>query len=153
MLEKADPPLTQLLNSAADGDRTAWDQLWYLVQDQMRRMARDLLGSGASSRTLRPTALISEVYLRLSGKPHHFESGQHFFNTAARVMRQIRADYARESMALKRGGRVTREPLEDNHHFSELDPAEVLGVHEVIDRLAERHPEQAEVVMLRYFSR
>ena len=106
-----------------------------------------------AGRTLQPTALIHEAYLRLMGAVDgEFANRRHFFAAAARVMRCIRIDDARRRGRLKRGGGDSPGSLEDEPPMFDQDPAEVLAVHEALDRLEERHPEQAEVVMLRYFA-
>src|SRR5262249_6384984 len=105
--------------------------------------------------TLQATALVHEAYVRLVGG----ETGQvwnnrrHFFAAAAEAMRRILVENARRKQGLKRGGQMVR--MEAAAELIEMpapsDPTEMLAVHELLDRLAAKHPRKAEVVKLRYF--
>ena len=56
--------------------------------------------------TLQPTALVHEAWLRLVGdKSVQFEGPGHFFAAAAKAMRRILIDWARQKLSLKRGAR------------------------------------------------
>lgn len=97
--------VTRLISAAACGDRDASERLWSLVYDELHRVAQRQLNAEAPGHTLQPTTLVHEVYLRLaaSGQPACSDR-RHFFATAAKIMRQIRVDYARMKRTLKRGG-------------------------------------------------
>ncbi len=103
--------LTLLLQAASDGDEPALNRLVALLYVDLRRLARRIQ-SGRHNPTLDTTGLVHECYLRF------LDSGQlavndraHFFNLAARVMRQLLCDYARERLAAKRGGGAIRVEL------------------------------------------
>jgi RNA polymerase sigma factor (TIGR02999 family) len=68
-------------------------------------------------------------------------------------MRRILVDHARGREALKRGGGVTKLPLEPEGPDAMVDPvaAEVLAVDQALGRLAARDPDQARIVELRFF--
>jgi hypothetical protein len=78
------------------------------------------LNRGRHSRTLQPTALINEVYLRLieQSPPVPWEDRSHFFGISARLMRNILVDYSRARRAAKRGGEVVVVSLEETMAFS-----------------------------------
>jgi RNA polymerase sigma factor (TIGR02999 family) len=68
-------------------------------------------------------------------------------------MRRILVERARRKRRLKHGGGRSRQDpdLDDLAGSGTRDPAEVLAVHEALDRLAEKAPRKAELVKLRYF--
>ncbi len=155
-------PITQLLASVGCGDESAQEKLWLLIYEELRGMARREMAHEAAGRTLQPTALVHEAYFRLVANDEmQWNDRRHFFGAAAKAMRQILVDDARKRKSLKRGGdrpesasafgAPSPSPARSPAAF-EIDPGEVLAVHEVLDRLALHDPRKAEVVMLRYFA-
>jgi RNA polymerase sigma factor (TIGR02999 family) len=59
---------------------------------------------------------------------------------------------ARRRRALKRGGDARREEVDVDRLAAPAPDDELLALHEALDRLAEVHPEKAELVKLRYFA-
>jgi RNA polymerase sigma-70 factor (ECF subfamily) len=101
--------------------------------------------------TLQPTALVHEAYLKLIEQRRvSWESRAHFYCVAARLMRRVLMDHAREVKAAKRGGGL-KIPLEPSLVYSEERPGELVAVDEALARLAERDPRQGQVVELRFF--
>ena len=148
-------PLTALLQQLAAGQPAAGDDLLALVYGQLRTLARHRL-NGEADATLQPTELVHEAWLRLGGGQDQspaWENRRHFFGAAARAMQQILVGHARRKGALKRGG--GRPPLELG---SILDlaadpvPETILALDEALDALRTSFPEEAEVVMLRFFA-
>src|SRR5262245_30900165 len=144
------PPLTQLLDAAAAGDRQAAAEILPLVYDELRELAAKRLAQEKPGQTLQPTALVHEAYLRLVGD-QRFEGRGHFFAAAAEAMRRILVEKARARQTEKRGGDLVRREIADFPVEAEHDPLEVLAVHEALDALARKSPRKAELVKLRYF--
>jgi RNA polymerase sigma factor (TIGR02999 family) len=88
-----------LLSRLNGGDRTAFNQLFALVYDDLHRIAEGYMRRESQSHTLQAGALLHEAYLRLvdHGSPE-YKNTAHFFGVAARVMRQILVDHARAAM-------------------------------------------------------
>lgn len=102
---------TTLLDSADAGDERALDRLMPLLYDELRRLAHARLAGEHPGHTLRTTALVHEVYLRLVDDARVTRRGRaYFFAAAARAMRQVLVDYARRRRAVRRGG--GRAPIE-----------------------------------------
>ena len=98
-------PVAALLLQASLGDRAAMDQLFPLVYDQLRRMARSSLRRERSGHTLGTTGLVHEAYLKLVDQTRvGWRDRAHFFAVAALAMRRILVDYARRHRRAKRGG-------------------------------------------------
>jgi RNA polymerase sigma factor (TIGR02999 family) len=144
--------VTALLDRWNAGDPEALKALIAEVYSELRRMAGHLLRHERDNHTLQPTALVHEVYLRLTGlREMRLENRRHFYGAAAMAMRRILVDYARQHRAEKRGGDLQRAPLEEALNapidlrldFERLD--------EALEHLAAFAPDKAKVVELRYF--
>jgi len=129
----------------------ATDRLMTLVYERLRELAAAWYRrEGAEA--LEPTALVHEAYLRLAGQDLPEVDGRtHFFALAAREMRRMLVDEARQRRAAKRGGGRSRITLHDEHSQVELREVDVLALDELLDRLGALHERQAQVVQLRYF--
>lgn len=91
------------------------DQLFPLMYDELKRLARRYLRRERSSHTLQPTALVNEAYIRLSSlKSAGWQNRSHFLGVAALAMRRVLTDYARERRTTKRGEGSLTISLEDS---------------------------------------
>jgi RNA polymerase sigma factor (TIGR02999 family) len=143
---------TVLLTAVEQGDPKAADELLDLVYQELRRLATSRMAQEAPGQTLQPTALVHEAWLRLVGaKNPKFENRAHFFSAAAEAMRRILIDRARRKLTQRHGGGCERVPLEEQELAAPDADQQMLAVHDVLDKLAMKHPAQAEVVKLRYF--
>jgi RNA polymerase sigma factor (TIGR02999 family) len=116
-------------------------------------MARARMAQLPRGQTLQPTALVHEVYLRLTDKSDvSWESRQHFFFAAARAMRDILVEQARRKAGPVRGGDRRRQELDEACAVVEPPADNVLAVHEALEELEKEDPLKAQIVLLRYFS-
>src|SRR5579859_4472276 len=115
-MSKAAPPDALAVALAAEsGDPDAAARLLPLVYGELRKLAGAWMGKLPPGQTLQPTALVHEAYLRLLGKRDLNLNGQrHFFFAAARAMRDILVEQARQKAGPKRGGGRRRVALDDN---------------------------------------
>jgi RNA polymerase sigma factor (TIGR02999 family) len=135
------------------GDPMVAGRLLELVYDELRRLAAAKLAREAPGQTLQPTALVNEAWLRLvsNGTPA-FENRGHFFSLAAEAMRRILIDRARRKQAQRHGGEFERVDF-DGLDIAAPDPDDqLLAVHDALEKFAEAHPVQAELVKMRYFA-
>src|SRR5262249_61880381 len=79
-------------------------------------------------------------------------AGAPFPPRAAEPPRPTPADEPRRKLAAKHGGTRQREGLNADRLAAPAPDDELLALHEALDRLAEAHPEKAELVKLRYFA-
>jgi RNA polymerase sigma factor (TIGR02999 family) len=143
--------MTRLLEAADRGDRQAAADLLPLVYAELRKLAAARLAAEKPGQTLDATALVHEAYLRLVGD-QRFDGRGHFFAAAAEAIRRILVEQARRRLSAKRGGQYQREDLDHDRLAAPAPDDELLALHEALDRLAETHPEKAELVKLRYFT-
>jgi RNA polymerase sigma factor (TIGR02999 family) len=144
--------VTEILQRASAGDRAALDQVFPLVYDQLRRLARSKLAGQPSGRTLTTTVLIHEVYLRLVDQRHaRFEDRARFYAYAATVMRAVLVDQARARGAGKRGGGWTAVELDERDLPVDAQADLVLAIHEALAQLATEDARLAHLVECRFF--
>jgi RNA polymerase sigma factor (TIGR02999 family) len=147
-LERDVGEVTRLLRAAREGDSAALERLIPLVYEDLRRHARWQLGQEYGGRTLSPTALVHESYLKLARGALAANDRVHFLAIAARAMRQVLVDHARERKAAKRGGGWESTTLTDGVWIGEFDPDRMLVLDEALGTL---EPRQRQVVECRFF--
>jgi len=144
--------ITVLLAKARSGDSSALANVFPLIYDELRRLARQQLQREPDGHTLSPTALVHEAYMRLIDYSRMEWAGRaHFLAVAATAMRRILVDHARGHRSVKRGGMLRRVSIDDVELGTE-DRAELLvAIDDALDRLKEIDARQAQVVECRFF--
>jgi len=123
-----------------------------LVYAELHRIASREMRKQNPAHTLQTTALIHEAYVRIAGdSAKQWKNRNHFFGAAAKAMRHVLVDHARARQSAKRGGGSPVEPLEEGIAISDDRMVGLIGLDEVLTRLAQLHPRQSEVVELRFF--
>jgi RNA polymerase sigma factor (TIGR02999 family) len=141
--------VTKLLLAARNGDRAALDRIVPLVYDDLRLLARRQLRREYHERTLHPTSLVHEAYMKLAGSSAiHAEDRAHFLAIAAHAMRQVLVDDARRRSAAKRGMGWERTTLSDHDWTADFKPDEFLTLNDAIEQL---EPRQRQIVECRFF--
>jgi RNA polymerase sigma factor (TIGR02999 family) len=147
---------TAQLAAARDGDRGAFDRVFALVYDELRRVAsRQAMRFSRNGGTLSTTALVHEAYLKLAGDAVVAANDRvHFFALAARAMRHILIDHARAGDRVKRGGGMIMLPLDGlgDAPGDAPDAEGVLALDRAIQRLAEVDRELERLVEWRFFA-
>jgi len=144
--------LTRVLNAAAHGEPSASSELFPLVYDELRKLAALRLQRGLQNQTLQPTALVHEAWLQLTrAGDRKWQNRAHFFGAAAAAMRQIMIEVARKKSRLKRGGSLIRLNIEDMEIAAVTPEDHVLLIDEALTKLEAESPEEARVVVLKFF--
>jgi RNA polymerase sigma factor (TIGR02999 family) len=143
---------TDLLLKVSAGDESALGDVYPLVYEELRRIARRQLRHEPEGHTLSTTALVHEAYIRLIDQTRVQLNGRtHFMAIAATAMRRILIDRARAFRSQKRGGSLRRVPIESVALATE-DRAELLvALDDALHRLKELDQRQAQVVEYRFF--
>ena len=151
-LQLGSPPpgeVTRLLHAARDGDGGAMDRVISLVYDDLRLLATRQLQREFVARTMHPTSLVHEAYMKFArGASMQAGDRAHFFAIAARAMRQVLVDDARRRRSLKRQGEQVTTALGDQDWTRGLSTDDLLTLNEAIDAL---EPRQRRVVECRFF--
>lgn len=144
--------ITLLLQATSRQEDNAREELFKHVYEELRRMAAARMASEAAGQTLQPTALVHEAWLQLVGDGHRtWENRAHFFGAATDAMRRIMIDKARRKSRLKHGGGQIRVDIDDLELADTTPDDNILLINEALERLEQEDPEQARVVVLKFF--
>jgi RNA polymerase sigma factor (TIGR02999 family) len=144
--------ITRLLARWADGDGEAFNALMPVVYDELRKLADHYLRHERPDHTLQPTALVHEAYLRLAGiREMELRNRAHFYGAAARIMRRVLVDHARQRGAAKRGGPSAHVPFDEGMDMPVAPETDFLALDQALSALEAIAPDKARVVELRYF--
>ena len=133
---------------------TSTDALFVEVYDRLKAMASRRLAGQRRNGTLDTTELVHELYLRM-GDRHtlQFREPAQFFAYAARAMRHLLINRARDRLRLRAGGQWKRVTLDDGNLKLAIDTAEqALALDAALDALERADARAAKVVELRYFA-
>lgn len=144
--------LSRLLAEWNDGNPEVESKVFALVYSQLHSLAARYLRQERPDHTLQTTALIHEVYVRLTGQQEmSWKDPSHFFAVAAKSMRRVLVDYARTHNARKRGGGLQKTILLEPLVASEEQTGIMMALDEALDRLEKLDLRQSKIVELRYF--
>ncbi len=145
--------VTQLLHDWRSGQGDALERLTPLVYDELRRLARSYMRQERPGHTLQPTAIVNEAYMRLIDMKIPWEDRAHFFAVAARLMRRILVDYAKQRGTDKRGaGAVTIFRLEDHDTAAPEAGYDILEIDDALSKLASANERLSRMVEVHYFA-
>jgi RNA polymerase sigma factor (TIGR02999 family) len=141
-----------MLQAWSDGDQAALERLMPLVYAELHRLARRYMRREHAGHTLQTSALVNEAYLHLiDARGVRWQNRTHFFAVSAQIMRRILVDFARARQNLKRGGGARQVSLDEGVAVSADCGADLLALHEALERLSALNARQSQVVELRYF--
>jgi RNA polymerase sigma-70 factor, ECF subfamily len=144
--------VTQLLEGLKNGDEAARDQFWALVYDRLQRMAHQHLQRERIGHTMQTGTLVHEVYLKLfKSNSLPCRDQREFFGIAARLMRQILVDVARNRRAKKHGANRIQVTFGNEATAIPARTTDLVNLDESLDALAQHDKTLSLVVELRYF--
>lgn len=147
-----DPTISSLVGAAEQGDRSAAEGLFAVLYAELHRMAKRELARHGVPMSLSATTLLHQAYLDLAARDGpSFPDRARFMGYAARVMRGLIIDHARERQAQKRGGRFEITSLGTDVGENAVDDRELTRLSEALDELAKMDPALAEIVDLKFF--
>lgn len=125
-----------------------------LIYDELRSTARRLVGGRRQA--VQPTALVHDAYLKLSHYDGAWEGRRHFLCVAAKAMRQILTDRARELKARKRGGAWRQVTLDEGLPGAGDEEAartiDLIELDNALRELAEADERSASIVEMRFLA-
>lgn len=151
-----DGDITEILSKWKDGHSDALSDLMPLVYKTLKNAASYHLDHNAGDQTLQPTAVINEVYIRLSEKSSlNFPDRARFFGFAGKLIRNILVDYARNRQSQKRGSGQPAVSLDESLGVAvneNLDPSTLIALDDALTELAQLDERQSRIVELRFFA-
>jgi RNA polymerase sigma factor (TIGR02999 family) len=148
----ASPDVTELLRQWEGGNIDALNRIVPLVYAELRRIASGRLAREVSPRSLTPTVLVHDAYLKLMDvRQARFRDRAHFLAMASRVMRRLLIDRARARRAARRGGGAEVIEWNDELIASDTHADALADLDEALRRLETIDPRQGQIVEQRYF--
>jgi RNA polymerase sigma factor (TIGR02999 family) len=143
--------VTHLLLAWRAGDSAALAALTPLIYDELHRIASRYMRRERDNRTLQPTALVNEAWIRLVDvKNVQWQNRAHFFALCAQIMRRILVDFARSRSFAKRGGGL--RPVELDVALAECKgTSDLVAIDDALQSLSVIDPRKSKVVELRFF--
>lgn len=147
--------VTDILSNATPGDDASTSELLPLVYKELRALASSYLNRpGDDARTLQPTALVHEAFLKMVSADRRWSGREHFMAVAAKAMRQVLVDDARRKSAVKRGGSSGRERISLDQLGSDQPTSRefrVVELDDLLQELAKADERSARVAEMRLF--
>src|SRR6266545_6534592 len=141
--------VTQLLSDCSDANQDAFNQLFPLVYEELRRLAHRYMTQERSGHTLQTTAVVHEAYLRLIDQKHvQWQNRAHFFAIASQMMRRILITHAQSHAYTKRTGGALKVSLEEAAVLSQERASELIALDEALKGVAAIDPRRSQVVEL-----
>ena len=148
----AQQPIPALIEAAERGDAGAAEALFTALYAELHRIARRQLAQHGWGVTIGATSLLHEAYLDLSRRDGNaFPDEQRFMAYAARVMRGLIIDYARNRQAQKRGGEFHLTTISTDVAESVAGGTDLTALGGALEELAAVDPALADVVDLKFF--
>jgi RNA polymerase sigma factor (TIGR02999 family) len=145
--------VTEALNEVPKVARAS-DDFFALAYEELRRIAHHQRRRVGQSLTLNTTAVVHEVYLKLSpNAPGRGYDRSHFLSLTARAMRQVLIDHARTRVCLKRGGEIVFTEANESHvDSSSGDMADMLALDQCLTEFSAIDPRAGLVMELHVFA-
>jgi len=151
-MSDAGPSLAALFTSAERGDADSNSALFAALYSELHRLATRQLNRQGWGVSVGATSLLHDAYLELSRRDGAaFPDRGRFMAYAARVMRGLIVEYARNRRAQKRGGQFELTALTGDDVAAAAPPADVGRIGQAVDDLDTVEPALAEIVDLKYF--
>ncbi len=144
--------MTELIPALRSGDSVAFELVYEQVYSELRRLAHVVRGS-RNEWTLNTTGLVHEAYLRLVRSDNLLVNDRvHFLRVAARAMRQVLVNLARQRSAEKRGGGDRTVTFVEEAYKDPVDLEKILELEDAISRLERMDSRMAQIVECRFFA-
>jgi len=144
--------ISSLISAAEGGDLSAANALFSALYSELHGVARRELARGGFNSGLGATTLLHEAYLDMAARSGpSFPDHARFMTYAARVMRGLIVDHARNRQAQKRGGQFEITSIGTKAIGDVAGGGELERISEALDELAGMEPSLVDVVDLKFF--
>lgn len=127
-------------------------QLFAMLYDELRRLARSHLRREAQGHTLSATGLAHEAWFRMAAQTRtEWKSRGHFLAVSSTMMRRILVNHEQARRAAKRDAELVPVTLSGLAELAATPDADVIAVHEALLAFEAVDPRAAKVVELRFF--
>jgi RNA polymerase sigma factor (TIGR02999 family) len=127
--------------AAEQGDIQAREALFVALYSELHRLAKRQFAQHGSEVIISATTLLHEAYLDMAARDgRSFPDQARFMGYAARVMRGLIIDHARERHAQKRGGLFEITTLDTDAKENAVNHHELVRISETLDELGKACP-------------
>jgi RNA polymerase sigma-70 factor (ECF subfamily) len=126
------------------------DELFSSVYGELRALAGAVLQRSRRIEGTCATSLVHDAYVRLAGRGLRFRDRAHFLCLAAKAMRYLLVDRARQRATAKRGGGHTAVQLDESIAMA-MDGPDLLAIEDALTRLSALDERKGRIVELRFF--
>ena len=136
----------------SQGDNAAGERALSVAYTELRKIAAIHFRHERPGHTLQPTAIVHEVFLRLSqGKPVRWQNRAHFFKLFSRQVRRLLVDHARRRKAQKRHNTQVVFDLTRQARNGTPKYENVLTIDRLLQSLEELDERAVQIVEMRAF--
>jgi len=147
-----EPTISALFGQVEQGLDVAGSKLFDVLYAQLHRLAKRQLARQGYGVSLSTTTLLHEAYIEMSEQEgRSFPDQGRFMAYAARVMRGLIIDHARERLAIKRGGQFEITSLATTVANGAADDKELTRISQALDELAKVDNLLSQIVDLKFF--
>ena len=144
--------ITNLLNKWLSGDEAASNELFDVVYDNLRDMAKRYMMREKPGHTLRPTDLVNQAYIKVQAyNPGQWQNRAHFYAVFSLSMRHILVDHARHKLTATGGDGLTKIPLAEINDVPARHYSTLIKLDGVLDQLTQKDPIASSVFHLKHF--
>ena len=143
--------ITVLLRQWGAGQNEAFRKLLPLAYNRLRAIAGKVMRAETPDHTLQPTALVSELYVRLADKQQSgWKDREHFYHFCARAMRWILTDHARTRLAEKRKLELALPRVAEMPWLGRQE-GDISSLHMALWKLEALDPRKTKIVEMRIY--
>jgi RNA polymerase sigma factor (TIGR02999 family) len=144
--------VTLWLQSLGAASPQASSQLFELLYDELRRMARAHLRRENPGHTLSATSLAHEAWFRMAEQVRtQWQNRSHFLAVASTMMRRILVNHELAKRANKRDAELVSATVAGLEEIGAAPDRDLVAVHEALLAFEAVDPRAAKVVELRFF--
>ena len=123
-----------------------------LVYKELRQLTHNYVQRDRPDRSSPRTTLVHDAYLRMvDGQSVTWKDRAHFYGIAARLLRRILVDDARDQQVAKRDGHGQEIAPDDGHDPGKKNGAALAALDRALETFGEIYPRESEVVELKFF--
>ena len=136
--------------ASSDADREL--QLSPILYDSLNRISHKYISNEKQGYTLQATDLVHEAFESLVDIDINWESRKHFYAIAAKTIRRLLIDRARQKSALKRGGGCNRITFDESSISGDEKGDDILALDESLIKLKAQDERKATIIELHFYA-